>query len=228
MNILPDKHRYANFVKKAFRQSVRSAGFRRISPSIVQPVSEEAFGVHEALTQLPFALNTDMGASTLSLILQQGLIKERSFVQLYTMEPVFRFKGEAIEQKWQYGLHIAGADDPALMAETIRLLREMYKTLGIDAQVDMWALPLYKGRVKYETDLKNYYFGKEQVLCKKCRYRLDSGRVLRLLECECEDCRVLAKMAPSLGAVMDKKSVAYLESLQEYLTILRVPFAFQP
>lgn len=240
-DILPDDHLYFTFIKKVVRHRCREAGFRRISTPIFEDLEvfthsigeatdivEKEMFVFESKSGKKLALKPEGTANVVRAYLQHGMQQMPQPVQLYYIEPHFRYnrpqKGR-YRQFHQLGFEIIGEADPAIDAQVIYLAYKINQDLGIADRLTLQlnTIGCPNCRKQYKEDLINYYTGKERSLCNDCQLRLHRNP-MRLLDCKEEDCQILASMAPKFSNVIDKECKDHFELVKEYLQELKVPF----
>ena len=244
-DILPDDHLYFTFIKKVVRHHCRRAGYRRISTPIFEDVEvftrsiggssdivEKEMFILESKSGKKYALKPEGTAGVVRAYLQHGMQQMPKPVELYYIEPHFRYsrpqKGR-FRQFHQFGFEIIGENDPAVDAQVIHMSYAINRDLGIADRLTLQlnTIGSMEDRAKYKEDLINFYTGKERSMCEDCKRRLHNNP-LRLLDCKEEDCQILASMAPKLESVISDDSREHFELLKEYLDALKVPYEVNP
>lgn len=240
-DILPDDHLYFSFIKKVVRHRCREAGYRRISTPIFEDVElfthsigetsdivEKEMFVFESKSGKKLALRPEGTAGVVRAYLEHGMQQLPQPVQLYYIEPFFRYnrpqKGR-YRQFHQFGFEMIGEADPAIDAQIIYLAHKINQDLGISDRLTLQlnTIGCPDCRKQYREDLINYYTGKERSLCHDCQNRLHRNP-LRLLDCKEEDCQILASMAPKFENVIDAECKEHYKLVKEYLDELKVPY----
>ncbi len=240
-DVLPDDHLYFSFIKKVVRHRCREAGYRRITTPIFENVDvfihsvgetsdvvEKEMYVFESKSGKKLALKPEGTAGVVRAYLEHGMQQLPQPVQLYYIEPHFRYnrpqKGR-YRQFHQFGFELIGEADPAIDAQVIYLSHKINQDLGIADRLTLQlnTIGCPNCRKQYKEDLINFYTGKERSLCKNCQNRMHRNP-LRLLDCKEEDCQILASMAPKFENVIDKECKEHHELVKEYLNELNVPF----
>lgn len=240
-DVLPDDHLYFSFVKKVVRHRCREAGFRRISTPMfenidvftrslgeVTDIVEKEMFTFESKSGKKLALRPENTAGVVRAYLQHGMQQLPQPVELYYIEPFFRYnrpqKGR-YRQFHQFGFEVIGEADPAIDAQVIYLSHKINQDLGIADRLSLQlnTIGSLEDRKKYNEDLVNYYTGKERSLCADCQKRLHRNP-LRLLDCKEEDCQILASMAPKFDHVMSPESKEHYDLVKEYLDELGVKY----
>jgi len=240
-DILPDEHLYFSFVKKVVRHHCRRAGFRRITTPIFEDVEvfkrsigessdivEKEMFLFESKSGKKYALKPEGTAGVVRAYLQHGMQNMPKPVELYYIEPHFRYnrpqKGR-YRQFYQFGYEVLGESDPAIDAQVIYIAHRINQDLGIADRLSLQlnTIGSQEDRQKFKEDLVNYYTGKERSLCEDCKRRMHVNP-MRLLDCKEEDCQILATMAPKLESVMSEESKEHFQLLKEFLDELGVKY----
>lgn len=240
-DILPNDHEYFTYIKKVVRHRCRQSGFRRISTPIFEAteVFQRGIGDETDIVQKEMYTFQDRKGRSLTLkpegtagvaraYIEHGMSQWPQPVELYYIEPHFRYdrpqKGR-YRQFWQFGFEILGESDPALDAQIIHLAHLVNEDLGI---APLLALQLNtigcndeKCRLRYISDLKNFYFGKGRSLCADCQIRVEKNP-LRLLDCKMEDCRILGELAPQMKNYLCAECAEYHQQLCSFLKELKI------
>lgn len=244
-DILPDDHLYFSFIKKVVRHHCRRAGFRRISTPMFEntdvftrsigdtsDIVEKEMFLFESKSGKKFALRPEGTAGVIRAYIQHGLSQLPKPVELYYIEPFFRYnrpqKGR-YRQFHQLGFEVIGESDPAIDAQVIYISHKINEDLGIADRLSLQlnTIGSQKDRVKFKEDLINFYTGKERSLCEDCKRRMHSNP-MRLLDCKEEDCQILASMAPKLESVLSEESKEHFKLLQEYLDEMGIKYELNP
>ena len=244
-DVLPDDHLYFSFIKKVVRHHCRRAGFRRISTPIFEDVDvftrsiggtsdivEKEMFTLESKSGKKFALKPEGTAGVVRAYIQHGMQQLPKPVQLYYIEPHFRYnrpqKGR-YRQFHQFGFELIGESDPAVDAQIINISHRINQDLGISDKLTLQlnTIGSMQDREKFKEDLINFYTGKERSLCEDCIRRMKENP-LRLLDCKEEDCQILASMAPKFENIISSESKEHFELLKEYLEELNVPYELNP
>lgn len=244
-DILPDDHLYFSFIKKVVRHRCREAGYRRISTPMFEnmevftrsigestDIVEKEMFVFESKSGKKLALRPENTAGVVRAYLQHGMQQLPQPVELYYIEPFFRYsrpqKGR-YRQFHQFGFEIIGEADPAIDAQVIYLSHKINQDLGIADRLSLQinTIGSSEDRKQFKEDLINYYTGKERSLCEDCQKRMHRNS-LRLLDCKEEDCQILASMAPKFENVMSEESKEHYNLVKEYLEELKVSYEENP
>ncbi len=244
-DVMPDDHLYFSFIKKVVRHRCREAGFRRISTPIFEDLDvfvhslgdttdivEKEMFTFESKSGKKLALRPEGTAGVVRAYLQHGMQQLPQPVELYYIEPFFRYsrpqKGR-YRQFHQFGFEIIGESDPAIDAQVIYLSHKINQDLGVADRLSLQlnTIGSSEDRKQFKEDLINFYTGKERSLCADCQKRMHRNP-LRLLDCKEEDCQILASMAPKFANVMGQESKEHYGQVKEFLDELKVPYTENP
>ncbi len=240
-DILPDEHVYATFIKKVFRHRCRQSGYRRITPSILEKkeLLEMVLGKSSSIYNKLYVDKID-GENVLRPDLMPGLI--RAYIQneckklpkpveLYSIEEVYRYKGEEkkLTQHIQMEGSVIGEEDAAMDAQVIYLAHKILKDLGIRDSVVLKInnLGSKECQYHYKEELKNFYYGKEHVLGDEGIKLLESNPI-RLLSSKNEDLAILAQLAPKFENSLDEYSVKNYNTVKSYIEELDIEYEESP
>ncbi|HDY73078.1 MAG TPA: hypothetical protein ENH86_00700 [Candidatus Jorgensenbacteria bacterium] len=109
-------------------------------------------------------------------------------LRVYYHGPVFRRKGNKIQQSNQWGFIIIGDGDSVYDVSIMLTLLDFLRTLGFkDPVVKVNAAGCKVCRSTYRQKLKQYYRYRRRSLCEACTYRYEHDPI-RLFVCEREVC----------------------------------------
>jgi histidyl-tRNA synthetase len=152
-------------------------------------------------------------------------------VKLYYMGPMFRYErpqAGRFRQFVQFGVEALGSNDPAIDAEVISLAMNLYKEMGLrKLKLIINSLGDKESRTAHREALVNHFKPRIGEFCHDCQNRLEKNP-LRILDCKQDRDHELMKTAPSILAYLNDFSKAYFEKLQQYLTLLDIPFEVDP
>jgi len=244
-DVLPDDHLYFSFIKKVVRHRCREAGFRRISTPMFEnldvfvhslgdttDIVEKEMFTFESKSGKKLALRPEGTAGVVRAYLQHGMHQLPQPVELYYIEPFFRYsrpqKGR-YRQFHQFGFEIIGEPDPVIDAQVIYLSHKINQDLGVADRLSLQlnTIGSSEDRNRFKEDLINFYTGKERSLCADCQKRMHRNP-LRLLDCKEEDCQILASMAPKFENVMSEESKTHYKLVKEFLDELGVTYEENP
>ncbi|MBI2463333.1 ATP phosphoribosyltransferase regulatory subunit [Candidatus Peregrinibacteria bacterium] len=239
IDILPQTHEYFTYIKKVVRHRCRQAGFRRISPPMLEykDVFQKTHGQHDDILnrlftctdgqQEAFSLKPESVSGIIRCFIEHEMNTWPQPVELFFIEPALfhpetqthlKTKKNALSQYNEFGTVVLGEDDPALFAQLIQLAHKVLQDLGLEAlyrlQINNLGCP--ECLPKFLADFQGFYCGKERALCERCKNFL-ADNPLRILECREEDCKILLELAPKLDPYLCKECTSYHGEFLEYL-----------
>jgi histidyl-tRNA synthetase len=145
------------------------------------------------------ALRPEGTASLVRAYLEAGLARAQPVARLWYGGPMFRRerpqKGR-YRQFSQIGAEFLGRDDAAADAETLCLVADLCKAIGVRGmRIQLNSLGDAACRPAYREMLTGYGRSVESRLCDDCKARLERNP-LRLLDCKNEGCQAAMESAP--------------------------------
>ncbi|MHB8857969.1 MAG: histidine--tRNA ligase [Thermoleophilia bacterium] len=132
---------------------------------------------------------------------QHGMHKLPQPVKLWYYERMYRFErpqAGRYREHYQLGAEAIGSGDPALDAELIMMLSELYEVLGVpDLTLRLSSMGDSECRPAYMEKLKGFLQSVAGDLCNDCRERMQLNP-LRVFDCKNEKCLGLLAGAPKL------------------------------
>jgi histidyl-tRNA synthetase len=240
-DFLPDDHEYLTYIKKVLRHRCRQAGFRRISPALVNEISIMEQGMGESGDELAQehgvvsdkngereALVRGCPLSSIARAYVQNDMKDwPQPVELYYIDSFLRRNADArLIEEIDFGVHVMGSSDPALSAQIIYLAAKILEDLGLK---EIYSLHInYIGseesRAIYLEDLKNFYYDKQRSMTEDAIKDYEKGDYLRLLQNADEDMAILAQLAPKLENYLNDEDKEQYENLKGYLDELGIEY----
>lgn len=235
-----EQQRYYTFIKKVSRHIFRHFGFTRISTPIMEmrELIVRSVGAHTDVVSKELYEFQDKKGRDLVLKPESTAGVMRSYLEnfqsdsqpvyLFYIEPHFRYdrpqKGR-YRQFHQIGSEIIGERDPVLDAENIHMAVKILSDCGLKWKftTKINTLGNAKEREAYVAELQAFFRGKSHLLDEIDQARIENNP-LRLLDSKNPDVREILPFAPKLKDFMKKDSIAYYESVKEYLTILGIDF----
>lgn len=151
--------------------------------------------------------------------------------KLYYMLPMFRHErpqAGRFRQFHQIGAEALGIDSPAIDAEMIALVYALMQRLGVTAfEVQLNSVGCSACRPTYREKLKAHLAGSFEQLCQDCRTRFERNP-MRVFDCKNEQCQAIVAAAPVMIDHYCETCRVHFADVQEYLTMLGVPFVIQP
>ncbi len=227
------------------RQVFEAYGYKEIRPPIFERTELFARGIGEVTDIVQkemytfedrsgesLTLRPEATASVLRAYVEHGLHVLAKPVRLYTVGPMFRYErpqAGRYRQFHQLNLEAIGENHPALDAEVIGVLMELFRRLGL---ADRLTLSLNSigdpaCRPAYREKLVAYLRQNAGRLCGECRERTERNP-LRVLDCKKPDCQEVLDTAPSILDALCKECGEHFARVRQYLDILSLPYVVTP
>ena len=249
-DILPDEQPYWRFVEQTAAEVAQLYGYRRIETPLLEDtavfrrtsgegtdiVDKEMYTFDDRPDKegraLSLTLRPEGTAGVVRAYLEHGMFKLPQPVKLYYMnEPMFRHdKPQAgrYREHHQFGCEALGETDPAIDAEMIGMLFQVYTQLGLKhIRVYINSIGDSNCRPQYIEALKDYYRPLLSESCSDCQVRFYKNP-LRLLDCkEPQDQPKIAKAPKSVDYLCDPCR-AHFTDVKRFLESYQVPFSLDP
>jgi histidyl-tRNA synthetase len=244
-DILPEDAPAWDFVERIVRETCERYGYQRIETPIFEETGVYARGVGEGTDIVEKEMYTfkDRGGTSLTLepevtagvvraYLEHGMHTLPQPVKLYTLRtPLFRYerpqKGRYREHH-QFDCEALGEADPALDAEMIALLWEIYQRLGArDIVIQINSIGDRNCRPAYVQRLVDYYTPLKEDLCDDCKVRLVKNP-LRLLDCKEERDQPKIAAAPKMADCLCEPCAEHFAAVRRHLDALGLPYTINP
>jgi len=213
-DLLPDEAAERDAIVAVAARLFTTCGYRRIVTPEFEDTALFARGVGEATDIVRKEMYTfsDRGGRSLTLrpegtapvcraYVEHGLHRWPQPVKLWYYAPMFRYErpqAGRYRQHYQLGVEALGSAEPAVDAEVVLLLADLFRELGVEGvrlHVNSMGDPAC--RPAYVARLRDYLRAHEADLCGDCRERL-ALNPLRTFDCKVEGCRAVLEGAPRL------------------------------
>jgi histidyl-tRNA synthetase len=244
-DILPEEQPYWYFVEKTATEVAQLYGYRRIETPILEEtgvfqrtvgegtdiVEREMYSFDDRADKeghrTNITLRPEGTAGTVRAYLENGLFKLPQPVKLFYFGPFFRReKPQAgrYREHHQFGCEVIGDGDPAIDAELVGLLYQLYTTLGLKhIRVNLNSIGDSNCRPQYIEVLKEYYRPLLSDCCQDCQVRFYKNP-LRLLDCKEPRDQAKIKAAPKIVEYLCEPCREHFAAVQQYLKLYNVPF----
>lgn len=152
-------------------------------------------------------------------------------VKLSYMGPMFRYERQQAgryRQFVQFGVEAIGSADPAIDAEVIALVMDIYSTAGLkDIKLVLNSLGDKETRDAHRQALIEHFQPSIGEFCTDCQKRLEKNP-LRILDCKVDREHPLMASAPALPNYLTEESAAYFERVKMYLDTLGIAYEIDP
>ncbi len=171
-------------------------------------------------------------AGVVRAYLEHGLYRLPQPIKLYYLNvPMFRReKPQAgrYREHHQFGCEALGVDDPAIDAEMIGLLYQVYTQLGLeDILLHLNSIGDRNCRPQYIEILKEYYRPLLNDCCQDCKTRFIKNP-LRLLDCKEPQDQAKIAAAPKIAAYLCEPCREHFAAVQRLLAAYNVPWTLNP
>jgi histidyl-tRNA synthetase len=177
------------------------------------------------------ALRPEGTASLVRAYLEAGLARATPVARLWYGGPMFRRerpqKGR-FRQFSQIGAEFLGREDAAADAETLCLVADLCKAVGVRGmRINLNSLGDAACRPAYREKLTEYGRSVADRLCEDCKARLERNP-LRLLDCKNEGCQAAMEAAPLMIDHLCDECRAHHTEVLHLLSVAGVPVHAQP
>ena len=168
-------------------------------------------------------------AGVVRMMIEHNLPRE-GIQKVFYNGPMFRHerpqKGR-YRQFHQVGAEVFGASDAKIDAELISITDSLWKTLQINAQLEINSLGSAASRASYRETLTGYFSDNKDRLDEDSSRRLKTNP-LRILDSKNKDLEALISEAPKMIDHLDRESNEHFKSLKNYLDHLEIPYKVNP
>ena len=177
-------------------------------------------------------LRPELTASVVRSYIQHNLGTQAPVQRLYYMGPLFRRerpqKGRQ-RQFHQFGVEAFGSENPEQDAEIIAIAWHMLSACGLNQTVSLQlnSIGSSKCRSDYRNVLKDFIRPNRDQFSETSQKRFDTNP-LRILDTKLEHEQTLLEGAPMVSECYTAEDKAHLESLQNFLTAMEIPFTIDP
>ena len=168
-------------------------------------------------------------AGVVRMMIEHNLPRE-GIQKVFYSGPMFRHerpqKGR-YRQFHQVGAEVFGASDAKIDAELISITDSLWKSLQINAQLEINSLGSAVSRASYRETLTGYFSDNKDRLDEDSSRRLKTNP-LRILDSKNKDLESLIAEAPKMIDHLDRESNEHFKSLKNYLDHLEIPYKVNP
>jgi histidyl-tRNA synthetase len=168
-------------------------------------------------------------ASVVRMMIEHNLPRE-GIQKVFYNGPMFRHerpqKGR-YRQFHQVGVEVFGASDAKIDAELISITDSLWKSLGINARLEINSLGSIDSRSSYRKILTDFFNENIGQLDEDSLRRLKTNP-LRILDSKNKDLELLISNAPKMIDHLDDESKEHFTTLKTYLDNLDIPYEVNP
>jgi len=249
-DILPDEQPYWRFVIDTATAVTQLYGYRRIETPMLEETSvfkrtsgegtdivdKEMYSFDDRANKegrsQNISLRPEGTAGVVRAYLEHGMFKLPQPVKLHYMN-VSMFRRERPQagryrEHHQFGCEALGEEDPAVDAEMIGMLYQIYTQLGLkNIRISLNSIGDSNCRPQYVEKLKDYYRPLLHECCSDCQIRFHKNP-LRLLDCkEPQDQEKIAN-APRLIDNLCEPCQEHFNAVKRYLNYYEAPYQINP
>ena len=168
-------------------------------------------------------------AGVVRMMIEHNLPRE-GIQKVFYNGPMFRHerpqKGR-YRQFHQVGAEVFGVSDAKIDAELISITQILWKTLGIDAELEINSLGSAQSRISYREILSGYFNDNRDQLDEDSLRRLKTNP-LRILDSKNKELESLISGAPKMIDYLDDDSNHHFNALKNYLESLDISYKVNP
>ena len=168
-------------------------------------------------------------AGVVRMMIEHNLPRE-GIQKVFYNGPMFRHerpqKGR-YRQFHQVGAEVFGVSDAKIDAELISITQILWKTLGIDAELEINSLGSAQSRASYREILSGYFNDNKDQLDEDSLRRLKTNP-LRILDSKNKEIESLISGAPKMIDYLDDDSNHHFNALKNYLESLDISYKVNP
>ena len=168
-------------------------------------------------------------AGVVRMMIEHNLPRE-GIQKVFYNGPMFRHerpqKGR-YRQFHQVGAEVFGVSDAKIDAELISITQILWKTLGIDAELEINSLGSAQSRASYREILSGYFNDNKDQLDEDSLRRLKTNP-LRILDSKNKELESLISAAPKMIDHLDDDSNDHFNALKNYLESLDISYKVNP
>lgn len=181
--------------------------------------------------QQSLTLRPEATASVVRMFISHKFFRKIPFKVFYE-GPMFRYerpqKGR-LRQFHQIGVECLGLRDPKVDTEVIVMGWNILSVLGIQSKCSLYlnSIGNSKERELYKSQLTHYLSQKKDQLSQDSQSRLQTNP-LRILDSKDLSDQEILKTAPCILESLSQASRSYFDQIQNYLTLLNIPYKIHP
>lgn len=240
-DVLPEDAAKWQYVENAIKDICSRFHYKEIRTPLFEHTELFQRGVGDStdIVQKEMYTFQDRGGRSITLRPEGTASVVRSFVQnklygsphqpikLYYFGQMFRYERPQhgrMRQLNQFGVEVLGSANPAVDAEVISLAMACYQELGLKSlKLVINSLGDNESRKNYREALVEHFLPHKEELCSDCQSRLEQNP-LRVLDCKKDRNHPAMQTAPSMLDYLNEESKQYFDQVQEYLTLMDIPF----
>jgi histidyl-tRNA synthetase len=228
-----------NYVEEKVRSLFAAFGYQEVRTPVLEKievfthtvgdetdiVEKQMYNVQAGEEKL--VLRPEGTSSFIRAVVEHQLHRTGQPQRYYYYLPMFRHerpqKGR-LRQFHQFGAEFINDPSPEADAELIVLLDHLYKMFGItEYEIRINSVGCADCRPLYKKKLQDYFRPFLPQLCEQCQKRFERAP-MRILDCKREECKALAKGAPTILENLDEKCATHHAALKRRLEGAKVSY----
>jgi histidyl-tRNA synthetase len=244
-DILPGQSEKWQYIESIAKDVCRRYHYKEIRTPIFEHTElfKRSVGDTTDIVQKEMYTFEDRGERSLTLRPEGTAAVVRSFVEnkmfgipdqpikLFYTGPMFRYErpqSGRYRQFVQFGVEAIGSEDPAIDAEVIALVMDIYKSAGLKKlNLVINSLGDAESRNAHREALIAHFEPRIDEFCADCQTRLTKNP-LRILDCKKDRDHELMATAPSILDYLNEESKAYFAKVTGYLDALGISYTIDP
>ncbi len=170
-------------------------------------------------------------AGVVRSMIQHKLLINNDPQHFYYIGPMFRYErmqAGRYRQFWQIGAESFGVSTPESEAESLLMLFEFLKALGLKhLSLSINSVGTAECRPAFHKAIVDFFGTRKEQFCADCHRRIETNP-LRVLDCKNPGCNAALDGHPRMVDFLDEASLAHHNRLKELLTALEIPFVENP
>ncbi|MBS1767656.1 MAG: histidine--tRNA ligase [Acidobacteria bacterium] len=176
-------------------------------------------------------LRPENTAAVVRALIEHKLLGSSDPRLLFYIGPMFRYErmqAGRYRQFWQIGAESFGVPTPESEAESLLLLFEILKGLGLSQlKLSLNSVGTPESRPAFYAAFRAFFDARESEFCEDCHRRIGENP-LRVLDCKNTRCQKALEGHPLITDFLDEGSRAHHARLKALLTALGIPFEENP
>ncbi|OLN23453.1 histidine--tRNA ligase [Domibacillus antri] len=244
-DILPGQSEKWQYIESIAKEVCRRYHYKEIRTPIFEHTElfKRSVGDTTDIVQKEMYTFEDRGERSLTLRPEGTAAVVRSFVEnkmfgipdqpvkLFYTGPMFRYErpqSGRYRQFVQFGVEAIGSEDPAIDAEVIALVMDIYKSAGLKKlNLVINSLGDAESRNAHRAALIAHFEPRIGEFCADCQTRL-AQNPLRILDCKKDRDHELMGTAPSILDYLNEESKTYFSKVTGYLDGLGISYTIDP
>ncbi|WP_228444601.1 histidine--tRNA ligase [Macrococcoides canis] len=240
-DILPAETAKWRYVESKLHDIAASYNYKEIRTPMFESTDLFARGVGDStdIVQKEMYTFKDKGDRSLTLRPEGTAAVVRSYIEnkmngdanqpvkLYYNGPMFRYERKQkgrYRQFVQFGVEAIGSENPAIDAEVIHMVYNIYKSFGLKhIKIVLNSIGDMDSRKEYKQALIQHFEPHIDNFCNDCKNRLYTNP-MRILDCKVDREQPAVKTAPKITDYLNDYSNNYYEEVKQYLDLLNVPY----